>query len=711
VGSAAFNLLIIIGICVMVIPPANIDTGEPGFRKIDDLNVFSLTATFSMFAYIWLYLMLDVISPNVVTLPEAAATFLMCPLLVWLAWLADTGFFSRKKETSDEETNSKDAMKGTLKATNAHGMLRDLNVKAKGANAEDLSNVILAHKFENTPISRAKYRIQALRSVTGKKLALPQITDSMKASLKKVDSASQNSSKEVPSSISFESTAINTLESCGTLSVAVKLNGPAPTSPITVDFYTEGKTATMGEDFLEAKGTLTFDAENTTRNIDITIIKDDELEEDEFFLLHLTNQQPSTVLLVDPTATVRIIDDDMPGTVAFEPTFSKDGLNKPASPTGKGTKSAKVVPEEKVGHFCEYFVQESAGKVDVRVVRTGGTAGRAVVKYYTRDVTAMGGMDYEGVEDGELVFEQGEAVKSITINIMDDECFEKDESFELRLREASGAELGGLVVATIIIKNDDEMKELGDKVAALLQLNKDKYSVGTSSYKQQFAEAVEWPEDGGCLDIVSHLLSLPWKVIFATCPPPLVCGGWPCFFVSLGYIGLVTAFIGDLAGLLGCTIGMKGSITAITFVAMGTSLPDTFASKTAAIGDKNADNSVGNVTGSNSVNVFLGLGLPWLMAAVYWELTAVSPQWAARVSAEVRAEYPNGAFYVPSGDLGFSVVIFTACAAICIGSLFFRRWKYGYELGGDAAKPFGFFFFFLWFLYIAMSVLSAYSYI
>ena len=34
--------------------------------------------------------------------------------------------------------------------------------------------------------------------------------------------------------------------------------------------------------------------------------------------------------------------------------------------------------------------------------------------------------------------------------------------------------------------------------------------------------------------------------------------------------------------------------------------------------DDTADNSIGNVTGSNSVNVFLGLGLPWLIAAIYW---------------------------------------------------------------------------------------------
>jgi solute carrier family 8 (sodium/calcium exchanger) len=50
---------------------------------------------------------------------------------------------------------------------------------------------------------------------------------------------------------------------------------------------------------------------------------------------------------------------------------------------------------------------------------------------------------------------------------------------------------------------------------------------------------------------------------------------------------------------------------------MGTSLPDTFASKQAAQQSKNADSAIGNITGSNSVNVFLGLGLPWIIGAVY----------------------------------------------------------------------------------------------
>ena len=54
-------------------------------------------------------------------------------------------------------------------------------------------------------------------------------------------------------------------------------------------------------------------------------------------------------------------------------------------------------------------------------------------------------------------------------------------------------------------------------------------------------------------------------------------------------------------------------------VLISVSSPDTFASKTAAIEDETADNSVGNVTGSNAVNVFLGIGIAWSMAAIYHE--------------------------------------------------------------------------------------------
>merc|ERR1719238_1665721 len=95
-------------------------------------------------------------------------------------------------------------------------------------------------------------------------------------------------------------------------------------------------------------------------------------------------------------------------------------------------------------------------------------------------------------------------------------------------------------------------------------------------------------------------------------------------------IGVVTSIVGDMASLLGCCMGIPDDITAITLVALGTSLPDTFASKVAAQQDETADNSVGNVTGSNSVNVFLGLGLPWSMGSLYWLMNGRSTEWDER---------------------------------------------------------------------------------
>lgn len=112
----------------------------------------------------------------------------------------------------------------------------------------------------------------------------------------------------------------------------------------------------------------------------------------------------------------------------------------------------------------------------------------------------------------------------------------------------------------------------------------------------------------------------PWNFLVATIPPTLFMGGWAAFVFALAYIGIVTAFIGDLASLFGCVIGLSDGVTAITFVALGTSLPDTFASKTVAVSDRTADNAIGNITGSNAVNVYLGLGLPWMIASIYWHI-------------------------------------------------------------------------------------------
>jgi solute carrier family 8 (sodium/calcium exchanger) len=84
------------------------------------------------------------------------------------------------------------------------------------------------------------------------------------------------------------------------------------------------------------------------------------------------------------------------------------------------------------------------------------------------------------------------------------------------------------------------------------------------------------------MDGFLHFANIGWKLFFALIPPPHCCKGIPCFFLSLAMIGLVTYIVGEMADLFGCVLNIKPSITAITFVALGTSLPDTFASMTAA---------------------------------------------------------------------------------------------------------------------------------
>merc|ERR1712109_65183 len=259
-----------------------------------------------------------------------------------------------------------------------------------------------------------------------------------------------------------------------------------------------------------------------------------------------------------------------------------------------------------------------------------------------------------------------------------------------------------------------ESKEFKSSVDRMMQRGNASMMAGASSWKDQILEAFtvqagdddeEEEEEGGegdeegeekmptCGDYIMHFLTLFWKVIFAVIPPAGLGAGYPCFVISIAMIGVCTAVIGDVAGHLGCFIYLKDSVNAIAFVALGTSVPDTFASKTAAIQDETADASVGNVTGSNAVNVFLGIGIAWSMAAIYWEAQGKQ-------------------FEVPVGSLGFSVTIFCIEAFLAIMILMLRR---NPAVGGELGGPKSFktissgLFVFFWVFYVFISALEAYE--
>merc|ERR1711902_184083 len=419
------------------------------------------------------------------------------------------------------------------------------------------------------------------------------------------------------------------------------------------------------------------------------------------------SMQASTQMGTPHMATIMILDDDHGGIFGFEDS------------------EAEIV--------------ESVGMYECKVQRVSGARGKVAVTYSTEDGTAKDGTHFEAVE-GELIFDNEETEKTIELPIIDEESYEKSLIMYINLGEprqiAEGKEGEGIDYSILDAKNPEDLteeekvallgrpclgnntklqiriresKEFKSSVDKLMAKTNNSLMVGSSSWLEQFTSAFEVQADDdeeegeegeeaeekmpSCGDYIMHFLTLPWKLIFALIPPTGIFNGYPTFVISIAFVGLCTAVIGDVAGHLGCFINLKDCVNAIAFVALGTSVPDTFASKTSAIEDDTADNSVGNVTGSNAVNVFLGIGIAWTMAAIYWESQGLT-------------------FDVPVGSLGFSVTIFCLEATLAVLILLARRHP---AVGGELGGPKFFktisssLFVFFWVFYVMISALEAYG--
>ncbi|XP_040054690.2 sodium/calcium exchanger 3 isoform X4 [Gasterosteus aculeatus] len=748
VGSAAFNMFVIIGLCVSVIPQGEV-------RKIKHLRVFFVTAGWSVFAYIWLYMILAVFSPNVVQVWEGLVTLAFFPICVLLAWVADRRLlfykFMHKKYRTDKhrgviietEAERSKGIEMDGKMVNSHFMdgggpsnliglieskevdesrrdmiriLKDLKQKHPEREMDQLVEMANYYALSHQQKSRAFYRIQATRMMTGAGNILKKhVAEQAKKSVS-VQQVHVEEPEEYVSRIAFEPAVYQCLENCGAAILTVTRKGGDVNKTIYVDYKTEDGSANAGADYEFSEGTVVFKPGEMIKEINIGIIDDDIFEEDEHFFVRLSNlrvletedevlspnslQYPKAMLGFPTVATVTILDDDHSGIFTFE--------------------SNSV------------HVSESVGIMEVKVLRTSGARGTIIVPYRSVEGLAKGGgEDFEDTY-GELEFKNDETCKLIHVKIVDDEEYEKNKNFFLELAEPRMvdmslqkdvtdrkmtsdeeearriAEMGKPVLGEhskleVIIEESYEFKSTVDKLIKKTNLA---LVVGTNSWRDQFMEAItvsadEDEEDTGeerlpsCFDYVMHFLTVFWKVLFACVPPTDYLNGWACFIVSIVLIGLLTAVIGDLASHFGCTIGLKDSVTAVVFVALGTSVPDTFASKVSAVQDTYADASIGNVTGSNAVNVFLGIGLAWSVAAIYWHMKGKP-------------------FVVEAGSLAFSVTLFTIFAFLAISVLLYRRRAHiGGELGGPRGHRLATsaFLFGLWFLYILFSSLETYCHI
>jgi len=586
-------------------------------------------------------------------------------------------------------------------------------------NATETAAFLTRMAMAQSKPSRAQLRINAMRQLTGGKRVVPKNVGKASDYVKELPTLSELEEKP---EVNFASGEYSVLESGGKVTVSV-IRLPAK-GTFSVKYATEGVTATAGQDFEAVAGTLEFADGEEEKEISVKIKDDDEVEDDETFIVRLSEPSAGSIGPFGET-TVTIIDDDEPGELGL-----KD-------------KDAAVTCLEK------------DGSAKIVVSRFNGSAGEIGCKYTCTSGTAVDGTDFVAAS-GDLTFKGGEISKIIHIKIIDTSAYEKNASFTVKLSDfkapadATDRTKGfnnHKTEANVNIVHDEAAKKMVDDVTKMMNANMEQYQIGNSSYLDQFKEAFEVGcEDGETPttgDYVMHAINLPFKVIYAFVPPASWAGGWVCFFVALAMVGVTTIVIGDIAALFGCVYGLDKGTTAITFVALGTSLPDTFASKSAAVGDDTADAAVGNVTGSNAVNVFLGLGLPWMMAAFKWSGSgpndawyerygmpfmdaAFTTPWADSDGADTtvfwkpgddkqgcetcanKVELGKAQFIMPQGSLGFSVAVFCSCALGCFAILAYRRANCGGELGGPAgpAKMHATMLVGLWFTYIALSILK-----
>ncbi|KAK3096603.1 hypothetical protein FSP39_001609 [Pinctada imbricata] len=755
IGSAAFNLLIITSVCI-------VSCDEP--KKIKEFGVFIVTAIWSMFAYIWMLLVVGYITPEQIDVWEAWVTLGFMPVFVFQAYCQDNGWWRHKCcPKNDIEDSGVDKEMDHIRIMTQHGRKgsfaghalpgKELHVleveKAQKMRPDELqingndihsvspgpksANNISLHLDENshekeheeTPeerlvkaesgnqpktVARARFRHAVVSAMTGAKA--PRIGSGKKSNrfaemalqvsqMNKAYKEGKMPTGDLFGKFTFASDRYAVLESAGKLEIDILFHRNLPyvfkngdsvgftngaTKPltvppsadpsikgeqvfegvVTVEFETREGSGKAGKDFKYKTGTLTFKENEFKQTISVEIINDNQFENDCDFYLILKNPV-NGASLGDPSITrVTIVDDDEPGEFQFEESHVQADLK--------------------------------AGKVLATVIRENGIDGKVTLEYSTIDGSAVGGkalgdnVDYINTK-GTIEFKHAETSKNIEVKINKDSKGSKN--FIMTLKNPSlGAKIGqrGAVFCHL------HKETVEDRIAAIVKDEEEEEVTWAGQFRSALTIEGSQDEDGNnvppsCTAYLLHFLTFFWKLLGACVPPATLGGAWPAFVLSLVYIGGLTACIEQLGHLIGCVIGLKTSVTGITIIALGTSLPDTFASRTAAKQDETADAAIGNVTGSNSVNVFLGLGLPWVISTSYALATDTT-------------------FKVSSGNLTQSVIIFASLGTGCIIILILRRFLVGGELGGkNKLIKWGssILLLFFWLLYIVLASLKAYD--
>ena len=217
---------------------------------------------------------------------------------------------------------------------------------------------------------------------------------------------------------------------------------------VRVDYATQGGTATQGTDYTATNGTLTFSSGDTEKQIAVAILDDALDENEETFIVTLSNAQNAE--LADTEATGTIIDNDEPTPTPPPPPPPPPPATPPPAPPPVSSKEVTVSFGE-----ASYEATEGGSAAMVTVTLSEDPEREVAIPLIATPANGATEDDYSGVPQN-ITFTSGETEKIFEVMAVDDEIDDDDETIELTFGTLpDDVEAGSLATATVSLADND----------------------------------------------------------------------------------------------------------------------------------------------------------------------------------------------------------------------------------------------------------------
>ncbi|XP_018354796.1 PREDICTED: sodium/potassium/calcium exchanger 3 isoform X1 [Trachymyrmex septentrionalis] len=178
----------------------------------------------------------------------------------------------------------------------------------------------------------------------------------------------------------------------------------------------------------------------------------------------------------------------------------------------------------------------------------------------------------------------------------------------------------------IHLPRTDKLQSPGDRVEQIATIDVPLQNGGTKTQEENpdpdyEYELLVWPAHAGWLRKTTWVTTWPIHLVFMCtipdCEKPRFKNWFPItFLMCIIWIGSLSYVVAWMITIIGDTLKIPDSVMGITFLAAGTSVPEAVSSVIVA---KQGHGSMGisNSIGSNTFDILLCLGLPWLIKSSF----------------------------------------------------------------------------------------------